>query len=167
LLLLGLWALGAGLLQVAEGQTAPNQPPAARAPLQQKQISKKAAAHPQPGTHPTAQKTSSTNSAKKGKSHSSQRRGKPTEPVVRKQVRPTSARYAEIQKALGKGGYFQGPADGVWGQSSVSALTKFQKEQGLDPTGKIDALSLIKLGLGPKYDSPTTASVSQPADPPQ
>lgn len=42
---------------------------------------------------------------------------------------------------------------GTWGSSSSDALKKFQAEQTLDSTGKIDSLSLIALGLGPKHDS--------------
>ena len=52
---------------------------------------------------------------------------------------------------LSKAGYFDGPVNGKWGQSCIEALTQFQKDNGLEPTGKLDALSLIKLGLGPKY----------------
>ena len=85
---------------------------------------------------------------------------------MRKQLRPTPERYAEIQRALAKAGYFQGPADGVWGQNSVSALAKFQGDNGLEPTGKIDAQSLIKLDLGPKYDS-KTASANVDSSPPK
>jgi peptidoglycan hydrolase-like protein with peptidoglycan-binding domain len=79
-------------------------------------------------------------------------------------LRPTPERYAEIQGALAKAGYFQGSANGVWGQSSVSALAKFQQDNGLEQTGKIDAQSLIKLNLGPKYEG-NTALVSTGAAP--
>jgi len=39
----------------------------------------------------------------------------------------------------------------------VEALRRFQQEQNLDPTGKINSLSLIALGLGPKYATTATA----------
>ena len=70
------------------------------------------------------------------------------------QSRPTKDRYLEIQKALADAGYDPGPANGTWGDSSVKALQQFQQDQGIDPSGKIDALTLIRLDLGPKYDSP-------------
>ena len=70
---------------------------------------------------------------------------------VRSQQQPARERYGEIQKALAKAGYDPGPTDGVWGTKSVAALQEFQRDQDLEPTGKIDALSLIRLGLGPKY----------------
>lgn len=44
-------------------------------------------------------------------------------------------------------------ASGVWDQNSSDALKRFQSEQKLQSTGKIDSLSLIALGLGPKHDS--------------
>nr|ADC35879.1 hypothetical protein [uncultured bacterium 246] len=75
-----------------------------------------------------------------------------------RQSRPTAERYREIQSALAKEGYFQGPADGVWDASSVAALQKFQQENGIEATGKIDSLSLIKLNLGPKYDSQASST---------
>jgi murein L,D-transpeptidase YcbB/YkuD len=66
------------------------------------------------------------------------------------QQQPTTDRYKEIQQALADKGYFQGPVDGAWNPGSVDALKRFQKDQNLDPDGKIGSLSLIALGLGPK-----------------
>ncbi len=43
-------------------------------------------------------------------------------------------------------------ATGVWDQSSTDALKQFQMQQRIDPSGKINSLSLIALGLGPKHD---------------
>jgi len=56
----------------------------------------------------------------------------------------------EIQQALAERGYYDGPVDGAWNASSIEALRKFQADQNLDPDGKLGALSLIALGLGPK-----------------
>jgi len=44
-------------------------------------------------------------------------------------------------------------ASGVWDQNSSDALKRFQAGQNLQGTGKIDSLSLIALGLGPRHDS--------------
>jgi peptidoglycan hydrolase-like protein with peptidoglycan-binding domain len=63
---------------------------------------------------------------------------------------PTADRYKEIQQALTDRGYASGPVDGVWGPEWVNSLKKFQVDQNLDPDGKLGALSLIALGLGPK-----------------
>jgi len=81
-------------------------------------------------------------------------------------MRPSAERYAQIQSALAKAGYFEGSANGVWGDSSVEALRRFQEDNGQDPTGKLDSLSLIKLGLGPNYES-ESASAAAGAPAPQ
>jgi hypothetical protein len=71
-----------------------------------------------------------------------------------RQSAPTPDRYREIQEALVEKGYLSSEdATGTWGPSSADALKKFQAEQTLDTTGKIDSLSLIALGLGPKHDT--------------
>lgn len=84
------------------------------------------------------------------------------------QSHPTRERYQQIQQALADKGYFTGPVDGIWGPASVMALQRFQTAQKLPSDGKIDALSLIALGLGPKHKSsvPVTAVAAQPASAP-
>jgi peptidoglycan hydrolase-like protein with peptidoglycan-binding domain len=69
------------------------------------------------------------------------------------QQQPTTDRYRQIQQALADRGYFQGAADGMWGAESVEALKRFQTAQNLDADGKIGALSLIALGLGPRREN--------------
>jgi peptidoglycan hydrolase-like protein with peptidoglycan-binding domain len=66
-------------------------------------------------------------------------------------MRPTAARYRQIQKALADKGYYHRKIDGKWGPASISALQRFQTKQGLENEGKITALALIGLGLGPKH----------------
>jgi peptidoglycan hydrolase-like protein with peptidoglycan-binding domain len=71
-----------------------------------------------------------------------------------RQTAPTPDRYREIQEALASRGYLSSEdANGTWGASSTEALKRFQAEQSLESSGKIDSLSLIALGLGPKHDS--------------
>jgi hypothetical protein len=85
------------------------------------------------------------------------------------QQQPTPDRYKEIQQALMDKGYFQGPVDGAWNAGSVDALKRFQKDQNLDPDGKIGSLSLIALGLGPKRgvaSAQPAPAISEPIDPP-
>src|SRR5262245_60389166 len=68
------------------------------------------------------------------------------------QRQPTPERYKEIQSALASKGYLDmSEANGVWRESSVDALKRFQQDQNLEPSGKITSMSLIALGLGPKY----------------
>jgi murein L,D-transpeptidase YcbB/YkuD len=76
------------------------------------------------------------------------------------QQQPAPDRYREIQEALAERGYFRGTADGTWGADSIDALKRFQTDQNLDADGKIGALSLIALGLGPKRESAAAPPVS-------
>jgi peptidoglycan hydrolase-like protein with peptidoglycan-binding domain len=66
------------------------------------------------------------------------------------QQAPTPQRYMEIQQALADRGYYKGPVNGQWGADSIDALKRFQQDQNLNGTGKLDSMSLIALGLGPK-----------------
>lgn len=72
-------------------------------------------------------------------------------------LHPDAARYKEIQQALADKGYYKGEIDGHWGDDSVSALKTFQADQKLPDDGKISALALIGLGLGPKHESAAPA----------
>jgi hypothetical protein len=81
-----------------------------------------------------------------------------------RQTSPTPERYKEIQEALAAKGYLkQEDATGAWNGASIEALKRFQAEQKLDANGKINALSLIALGLGPKHE---TAALKPPAQAP-
>jgi peptidoglycan hydrolase-like protein with peptidoglycan-binding domain len=64
------------------------------------------------------------------------------------QMAPTADRISEIQAALAKSGSYQGDPTGKWDDSTVAAMKHFQQSNGLSPTGKLDALSLQKLGFG-------------------
>jgi peptidoglycan hydrolase-like protein with peptidoglycan-binding domain len=79
------------------------------------------------------------------------------------QQQPTLDRYREIQQALGERGYFAGEPDGSWGVESVDALKRFQRDQNLTEDGRIGALSLIALGLGPKRNGSAEAAVEAAA----
>ena len=77
------------------------------------------------------------------------------------QKAPTSDRVSEIQSALAHDGSFSGEPNGKWDDSTADAMRKFQASHGLNPTGKLDALTLQKLGLGSQ-----TAGVAAPTPPP-
>lgn len=102
---------------------------------------------------------------KTGKKGASSKRGKQAPRVTwrNRQTAPTPERYKQIQDALAAKGFLD-PADasGAWGQSSVDALKKFQAAQKIEATGKINSLSLIALGLGPKREA-----VKVPEAPPE
>ena len=86
-----------------------------------------------------------------------------------KQKAPTPERISEIQSALARNGYYAGEPNGKWDSNTIGAMQKFQSDHGLDATGKLDALSLQKLGLGsdiagvsaPRPITPASSSPSQ------
>jgi peptidoglycan hydrolase-like protein with peptidoglycan-binding domain len=116
---------------------------------QQSGSSATAAAPSKPAATPSTKKTSS----KKKK----RAKREPT------QMAPTPERISEIQSALSRGGYYGGNPNGKWDSTTVAAMQKFQSSNGLDASGKIDALSLQKLGLG---SSVAGVSAPKPITPP-
>jgi len=124
---------------------------------------------------PGAAQTSNT-TAKKKKHYSKKK------PKVKGQSVPTPDRIKEIQTALQKDGSYEGEPTGKWDAATTEALKKYQDKNGITPTGKIDALSLNKLGLGsgtagkgaplpsasatPSPIPSPSASSDGPADPP-
>jgi peptidoglycan hydrolase-like protein with peptidoglycan-binding domain len=86
-------------------------------------------------------------SAKKKKSISSKTKKK-AKPKVHGQTAPMPDRIREIQTALNREGVLNGEPTGKWDDTTTEAMKKFQETHGLNPTGKIDAGTLNKLGLG-------------------
>jgi peptidoglycan hydrolase-like protein with peptidoglycan-binding domain len=76
------------------------------------------------------------------------------------QKAPAPERISEIQQALAKDGSFAGTPNGKWDDSTAAAMRKFQTGHGLNPSGKLDAPTLQKLGLGSQ-----TAGVAAPMPP--
>ena len=104
----------------------------------------------------SAQSSNSSSGAthkKKKSSHHHSRR----EPF---QKAPTPQRISEIQSALAREGYYQGDPNGKWDGNTVAALQKFQSANNLDASGKLDAGSLQRLGLGS-----STAGLNPPTPP--
>lgn len=81
------------------------------------------------------------------------RAAKPVQGWRTGQMTPTPERYKEIQGALAAKGYSSQPPDGVWDQQWTDSLKRFQQDQKLEPSGKLNSLSLITLGLGPKREA--------------
>jgi hypothetical protein len=116
-------------------------------------------------------KTSAKSPAKKsssGKKTSAARKGSKKGTSGRttwrnRQMAPTPERYRQIQEALAAKGHLR-PEDvtGSWNQTSVEALKKFQREQNIESNGKINSLSLIALGLGPKREAAVKPPPPQP-----
>lgn len=115
---------------------------------------------------PAAKPASATTKKKSTRKHHSSRR----EPS---QKAPTADRINEIQSALSRNGFYDGNPNGKWDSSTIAAMQKFQSANGLDSTGKLDALSLQKLGLGseiagvyaPEPPHPAPSASAKPAPP--
>jgi len=145
--------------------------PAGSTPAAVRQNASAAKAAPKKATASTPLKTSA---AKAGVAKAGALKGgtKSKKMIARRppvQQQPSSDRYKEIQQALADKGYFRVPAYGAWNGDSVDALKRFQKDQNLDPDGKIGALSLMALGLGPKHGVPSAQAARgavDPVDPP-
>jgi peptidoglycan hydrolase-like protein with peptidoglycan-binding domain len=74
------------------------------------------------------------------------------------QQKPTSERLTEINRALAQRGYLNREPGGVFDDHTAEALKRFQQDQNIRPDGKLNALSLIALGLGPKRTGPPPAT---------
>jgi hypothetical protein len=147
-------------LSLAAAQTTPPKTP------------KKTPAAPQKTTATTSKKSATTTGVHKGttasaakKGSTGTRKGAPRRPAVtwrNRQMAPSPERYHEIQDALVARGFLSPEqANGTWNNESVDALKRFQNQQNLESTGKINSLSLIALGLGPKRETPVMPSKAQ------
>ena len=152
-LMFGVWAFT--LIAVA----APAKKPAAKAPAKKSTAaSGKKATTPQSATKATAApKTAAKTSKWTPRSKRTAAAQKKPTSRYSIQAQPTADRYREIQQALAQRGYLQSEPSGQWNAESVEAMRRFQKDQNLDPSGKLDSLSLIALGLGPKRTASTQA----------
>ena len=116
--------------------------------------------HSAAATQAGSTKSGSTSgkTTRKTSGKSSSRRGSKK---VKGQAAPTPDRINEIQSALARYGAYSGEPSGKWDDSTVDAMKKFQASHGLNPSGKLDAPTLQKLGLGSD-----TAGVAAPTPPP-
>lgn len=83
-------------------------------------------------------------------------------PRQRVQTAPTPARISEIQSALAAQGVYKAQPNGRWDSATIQAMKDFQGSHGLSATGKLDAPTLQKLGLGSEI-----AGRAAPLPPPQ
>lgn len=108
----------------------------------------------------TSSSPSSTSTSRKGKKSrkrvSSRQRG---------QQKIDASRTREIQEALIREHYLDGPPSGVWDAKSQSAMERLQAENGWQSKVVPDSRALIKLGLGPDHEhllNPESAMTSMP-----
>lgn len=52
-----------------------------------------------------------------------------------------------VQSRLFDLGFYNGKIDGIFDEETISALTSYQKEKGLEETGKLDAVTTASLGV--------------------
>ncbi len=128
--------LGAGLLLSA----------APALPVVQAGAAKDPPGKARPGATNAASSSSTKTASKRGGKKTSGKRGKSRR--ERGQKAPTPDRIREIQSALAREGAYAGEPNGKWDAASVEAMKRFQAARGFNPTGKLDARSLQKLGLG-------------------
>jgi peptidoglycan hydrolase-like protein with peptidoglycan-binding domain len=65
---------------------------------------------------------------------------------IQQSVSPDIVR--DIQQNLRDQGYDVGQVDGMWGPGTRQALTSFQRDQNLQPSGRINQETLAALGVG-------------------
>jgi|SRR5215469_12380129 len=116
-------------------------------------------------THKTSQLSASSTAgstahAAPARKSTKARKGASRKKKVRGQAEPTTERIVEIQSALARTGAYTGDPTGKWDDSTTEAMKKFQSEHGLSPTGRFDARTLQKLGLGSD-----TAGLAAPTPP--
>jgi hypothetical protein len=149
----------------APAKNAPGKPPAAPTKKPPAAAAKQppAAAAKKPSS---TQAKSGTASKSKGKTTARRGRSRGRTQIARRPTRPgqkvpTPDRVKEIQGSLRAKGYEVQPT-GAWDKQSEAAMKKFQQDQNLEGNGKLTALSLIALGLGPKHE-PAPANPPPPA----
>jgi peptidoglycan hydrolase-like protein with peptidoglycan-binding domain len=103
---------------------------------------------------------SSTASKTGSSAHHTRKASKKSKRRERGQKAPTPDRISEIQQALAKDGSYNGKPNGKWDDSTVDAMKRFQESHGLNPSGKLDAKTLQRLGLGSQ-----TAGAAAPQPP--
>lgn len=108
--------------------------------------------------------TTRTSAASSSKSSGKKPSGKANSRRLRRQPgqkAPAAARVTEIQTALAKDGSYAGIPTGKWDEGTTAAMRKFQSTHGLNATGRLDAPTLQRLGLGSQ-----TAGMAAPTPPP-
>jgi hypothetical protein len=114
-------------------------------------LSVRGAGAPLPQSKTPAGKSGET-SATGGKSSPAKAAASKKKPTRRRRARgqqaPSADRIKEIQQALGREGHYEGTPSGKWNSASTAALKSYQQANELNATGKLDARTLQKLGLG-------------------
>ncbi len=160
----------AGLFLYGEDTAAPKKP--SSHPAATKKTTKSKSTHKSSSSaHAKTTPKSGNTTAKKGAARTSKTASKRTKGSHAKsaqtwrsrQLAPTPDRYKEIQSALAERGYLKKDPSGVWDTESADAMRRFQQDQSLEANGKLNSLSLMALGLGPKHTNMPAAVPKPPA----
>jgi murein L,D-transpeptidase YcbB/YkuD len=164
LVLLTSWLAGPGV-PASFCQTAT---PSGSQTAASKKAKKKSAADGSLQSHNVSSATTKKSSSNpSGKNSSSAKRGSAKSASSKRarkqpgQKAPTPDRVSEIQAALARNGSFTGAPSGKWDDDTTAAMRRFQASHGLNASGKLDAPTLQRLGLGSQ-----TAGVAAPTPPP-
>lgn len=147
------------LLGVLAASMCPMHVFAAQTTAHQKSSKSSAASHSTTASNDGSTKSAGASGKTAGKT-SGNRSSRKHSKKVKGQAAPTPDRVNEIQAALAKNGAYDGAPSGKWDDSTADAMKKFQASHGLNPSGKLDAPTLQKLGLGSE-----TAGVAAPTPP--
>lgn len=101
-----------------------------------------------------------------GQSHRSSHKASKKSHRVRGQQTIDPERATQIQQALIREHYLTGDPSGKWDASTISAMQKYQSDQGWQTKIMPDSRALKKLGLGADYSSAINAKNSSFAAPP-
>ena len=108
---------------------------------------------------------SSHSSAHASKSSLKSRKGSKSRHKLHGQQTIDSTRATMIQQALIREHYLSGEPSGQWDSTTLSAMQKYQADQGWQTKLMPDSRALKKLGLGPDYSDAINASGSSFAAP--
>jgi hypothetical protein len=109
-------------------------------------------------TKTTSTKPTTGSKAKNASSKSKSRKGQKTSyHRIRGQQSIAPDRATQIQQALIREHYLTGEPTGAWDASTISAMQKYQADQGWQTKLSPDPRALKKLGLGPDYSSAINA----------
>ena len=103
----------------------------------------RASTKPSRGPRPSAAAKATTS-----KKSAIKRPARKRKPRQKAQAAPTPARISEIQSALAAQGVYKAQPNGKWDAATIQAMKDYQNAHGLTATGKLDALTLQKLGMG-------------------
>src|SRR5215472_3420400 len=116
-----------------------------------------------PAKHTTT-KSSASAKAVNGKSSKRHRRSRKGAWKRHGQQKVDVTRATQIQQALIREKYLEGPVSGKWDARTEAAMQRYQADNGWQSKVTPDSRALIKLGLGPNHESDLIKLDTKPSD---